>query len=317
LGGATPLQALEGSLGTSDAIRTVTSIALDKYSQTANYFIEYPEDIKLYGVSFNTQLSGIGMALQGEVSYRKDVPVQVDDVELLLAALSPVSGVLADLTSLAGLPPVPPALPPYVQYTDNQIGVFAPGTVINGYEELDVSQVQLTATQLFGPTFGADQFVIVGEVGVTHVHDMPSKNKLRFESPATYVTGNPSQSEGPFADPTKPLGGAHVDKPAESSDAFADDTSWGYRVVTKMDFNNAIGAVTLSPRIAWAHDVDGNSPGPGANFLENRKAITFGLGASYQNTWSADLSYTDFFGAGRFNLANDRDVLSMNIKYSF
>ncbi len=56
------------------AVKTIGSIALNEYSQTANYFLEYPEDIKLYGVSFNTQLSGIGMALQGEYSYRDDVP---------------------------------------------------------------------------------------------------------------------------------------------------------------------------------------------------------------------------------------------------
>ena len=196
--------------------------------------------------------------------------------------------------------------------------------VINGYEELDISQVQMTATQTFGPTFGADQFIMVGEIGVTHVHNMPSKNKNRFESPATYVTGNPTQAWGPFGldpdntDPAgKPLGGAHSGKPAEPSDAFADDTSWGYRVVAKLDYNNAIGAVTLSPRIAWAHDVDGNSPGPGGNFLEDRKAITFGLGASYLNTWSGDLSYTDFFGANQYNLINDRDFVAFNIKYSF
>ena len=45
--------------------------------------------------------------------------------------------------------------------------------------------------------------------------------------------------------------------------------------------------------------------------------MTLGLGASYQSTWSADLSYTDFFGAGRYNLVNDRDFLALNIKYSF
>jgi hypothetical protein len=84
-----------------------------------------------------------------------------------------------------------------------------------------------------------------------------------------------------------------------------------------MDFNNAIGAVTLSPRIAWSHDVDGNSPGPGGNFIEDRKAISFGLNADYLKTWSADISYTDFFGAGRYNLLNDRDLVAFNIKYSF
>jgi hypothetical protein len=110
---------------------------------------------------------------------------------------------------------------------------------------------------------------------------------------------------------------SHPGKPSEPASAFADATSWGYRMVAKLDFNDAIGAVTLSPRIAWAHDVSGNSPGPGGNFIEDRKAVTLGLGASYLATWSADLSYTNFFGAGRYNLVNDRDFVALNIKYSF
>lgn len=295
LGGATPMQALTAAVGAQRAQATLGSILVGEYAETARYFLEYPENIPLFGASFSTQLRATGTALQGEVSYRKDAPVQVDDVELLLAALSPIAL-------------VNPA------YSDNQLGVFSSNAIIHGYTEVDIAQVQVTATQVFGPTFGADQFTLIGEVGMTHVPDMP---KIRLESPGTYVSGNSSQAVAAGVDPAKPLGGAHSLKPAEDSSAFADATSWGYRAVAKLDFNNAIGAITLSPRIAWAHDVDGNTPGPGGNFLEHRKAITFGIGADYLNTWSADLSYTDFFGAGRYNLINDRDFVSFNVKYSF
>jgi hypothetical protein len=269
---------------------------VNEYAQTAQYKVEYQEDIKVFGVSFNTALDSIGASLQGEYSYHKDAPLQIDDVELLLAALSPLNN----------LPTT--ALP---QFTDNQItngSAETFSTYIPGYIEKDVSQVQMTMTKLFGPTFGADQFVMVGEAGFTHVHSMPSKSNLRLESAGTYTTGNPDQAAP---------GGAHAGKPAESSDAFADADSWGYRLVGKMDFNNAIGAVTLSPRIAWSHDVDGNTPGPGGSFIEERKAVTYGIGASYQSTWSGDLSYTDYFGANRYNLLNDRDFVAFNIKYSF
>ena len=267
---------------------------VNEYAQTAKYRVEYPEDIQVFGVSFNTALDSIGASLQGEYSYHKDAPLQVDDVELLLAALSPLGNIN-----------------PLFPFSDNQLtngSNLDLDTYVRGYEETDGSQVQVTMTKLFGPTFGADQFVMVGEVGVTHVHDMPSKSKLRFESAGTYVTGNSNQAAP---------GGAHAGKPAESSDAFADADSWGYRAVAKLDYNNAIGAVTLSPRIAWAHDVDGNTPGPGGSFIEDRRAITFGLGASYQSTWSGDLSYTNYFGANRYNLLNDRDFVAFNIKYSF
>jgi hypothetical protein len=289
------------------------------YASTAQYFTEYPEDIKLYGVSFNTAFDSTGIALQGEYSFHQDTPMQVDDIELLLAAISPIDPFLGATQIAPGV-----FLGPEV-FAKSQLGGQDFDSVIHGFKEMDVSQAQMTASKLFGPTFGADQFVLLGEVGVTYVHDMPSKSELRFESPATYVSGNTTPVDVTINPPgvVVPGGGptlsevAHSGKPAEPSDAFADGTSWGYRIVTKLDYNNAIGAVTLSPRIAWAHDVQGNSPGPGGNFLEDRKAITFGLGASYQATWSADLSYTDFFGAGRYNLVNDRDFVALNIKYSF
>ena len=149
---------------------------------------------------------------------------------------------------------------------------------------------------------------VAGEVGWTHVHDMPDKDELRLEGPGTYTSGNYSQSLP---------GGVHAGKDSEPSSAFADENSWGYRAVAKLDYDNAIGAATLSPRIAWAHDVHGNSPGPGGNFVEDRKAVTFGLGTSYLSTWTADLSYTNFFGAGRYNLVHDRDFVAFNITYSF
>ena len=259
--------------------------ATDYYAKTARYYTEYPEDIQLFGVSFNTQVESTGTALQGEVSYRKDTPLLVDDIELLFATMSPVRPDLAAL---------------------NQVGNFRGQFEkdIQGYILKDVTQAQMTATQLFGPTFGASQFVLVGELGVTHVLGMPSQDELRLDAPGTPISGNAALAYNHYGE-------------IEPADAFADATSWGYRMVGKLDFNNAIGAVTLSPRIAWAHDVNGNSPGPGGNFIEGRKAITIGLGADYQNTWSADLSYTDFFGAGRYNLLNDRDIVAANIKYSF
>lgn len=280
--------------GSSLAAAYGNAFATNEYAKTAQYMLEYPEDIQLYGVSFNTNLGGV--ALQGEVSHRRNVPLQVDDLELLFAALGPISPTfLATGNQLANVTNPAEFASPYEQ-------------TLHGYKRMNVTQVQSTATKLFGPIFGADQFTLIGEIGVNHVHNMPDKDKLRFEGPGTYISGNATLA--PAHAPT--AGGLY-----EDSSHFADATSWGYNLVGKLDFNNAIGAVTLSPRIAWAHDVDGVSPGPGGSFIEGRKAITFGIGADYQNTWSADLSYTDFFGAGRYNLINDRDFVALNIKYSF
>lgn len=262
------------------------------YAETASYFLSYPEDIRLYGLSFNTLLRQTGIALQGEMSYRDDAPLQVDDIELLFAALGAQDNLSPGNTGAAGLARF------------GQMGLAPFESEIPGFIKRDIVQVQATATKLFGPTFWANQLAMVGEVGVTHVRDMPSKDVLRLDGSGTPISGNAR------------LIAAHFNE-IEPYSAFADATSWGYRLVGRLDYNNAIGAVTLSPRVAWAHDVNGNSPGPGGNFIEGRKAVTLGLGADYQNRWGADLSYTNFFGAGRYNLINDRDIIAANIKYSF
>ena len=257
------------------------------FANTASWNTAYPEDIKLYGLSWNAQLGTSGIAFQGEVSYRQNNPLQGDDVELLFAALSPVNDYLA---------------------ATNQI---APGgadfsTPIQGYRQLDTSQLQFTLTKVFSNTLGADQGVILGEFGFNKVFDMPSKDELRFEGPGTYVSGNPLN-----------IVAAHPGKPAEDWEHFADDFSWGYRLVSRLTYNNAIGAWSLSPRISWQHDVSGVTPAPGGSFIAGRKAITVGIQAAYQGAWQVDLSYTDYSGASRYNLIGDRDFLGGFIKFSF
>ena len=264
------------------------SIATNTYAKTARYFTEYPEDIKMFGLSWNTDIGATGIAFQGEISVRHDQPLQIDDAELILSTLTPLT--------------FNPA------FRDNQLGVAAAGSDIDGFITRNVGQFQATLTKVFGPTFGANQLLLIGEAAVTHVNDMPGKSELRLEGPGTFTSGNPNQSLP---------GGAHTGIDAEDSKYFADATSWGYRVVGRLSYDNVFAGINLAPRIAWRHDVGGNTPLPLGNFVEGRKAVTFGVNATYLEKWSADLSYTDFFGAGYHNLINDRDFVAFNLKYSF
>lgn len=282
--------------------RTGTAAGLlvsGNYAASAQYFLEYPDDIKLYGASFNTQLGAAGIALQGEVSHRLDVPLQVDDVELLYAALSPLR-----------LLPAIPQLAPLIGLgnllsANNQLGAYGFSEEIAGYRRFDTTQAQLTATKAFSHFLGADQFVLVGEIGWSMVHDMPDQAELRLEAPGTYTSGNPVFQT------------ARVQPGTEPASAFPTESAWGYVIAGRFDFNNAFGAVNMSPRFSFAHDVSGISPGPGGNFLEDRMAFTAGFGFNYRFNLEWDLSYTRYFGADRYNLLSDRDFVAANIKYSF
>ncbi len=273
------------------AAQAAAAVGAAVYAESANWFTAYPEDIKIYGLSWNATLGTSGIAFQGEVSYRQDNPLQADDVELLFAALSPIN----------------PAFQAMNQVVPGGAGF---GEEILGYRLLDTSQLQFTLTKIFSNFLGADQGVILTEFGFNKVFDMPEKDVLRFEGPGTYTSGNPYMS-------TNLPGAAHPGKPFEEPEHFADDFSWGYRLAGRLTYNNVFGAWSLIPRFAWQQDVGGVTPGPGGSFIKGRKAFTIGVQTTYQNAWQIDLSYTSFSGASRYNLINDRDFIGGFIKYSF
>jgi hypothetical protein len=258
---------------------------------TGRVIVEYPEDINLFGVSFNTNISG--WSVGGEVSYRNNLPVQIDDVELLFAGLSPLNAVL----------------PSEFDRFRSQLGEYAPGEFIEGYERRRVSQAQVTLTRLIGPNnwINADQIAVVLETGATHFWNLPDRDVMRFEGPGTDTGGGPSR-----------LTGGSSRNPVTLSDGFATSFSWGYRLVLAPTYNNVFGSAwNLTPRFAFNHDVNGVSPGPGGNFIAGRKQATAGFVFDYQAQWRLDFSYTNFFGAGINDLLGDRDFVSASISYSF
>jgi hypothetical protein len=296
-------------LGGGSASTQASNLATHEYAKTARYFTEYPEDIQLFGVSFNTQLGQTGIALQGEVSYRHDVPLQFDDVELLFAALTPFEAVALGAQGIPMPATCTPALPTLTRC--GQLGAFGVDEEVPGWGLFDVWQGQVTATKAFPPMLGASQLVAVLEAGMTHVDNMPEKESggpaglgLRFNGPGTSVSGN------------VPLAGRHFGE-VEPLNRFADADSWGYRAALRLDYLGLIGAWNFSPRFVWAHDVNGTTPGPGGNFVEDRYGATLGVLASYQSKFEIDMSYTVFGGAGRYNELTDRDFFAATVKYSF
>ncbi len=277
-----------GTDPTVDAIAAATAkkvggaVAVDSYGKSSNYYTRYEEDMKLYGLAFNTEIATVGW--QGEVSYRPDAPLQIDDLELLQAFLSPLN-------------------PTYGQ--TGQLGQFQAGDLIKGYIEKDIIQAQTTFTYLLPPLrwLGSEGGLFLTEIGWEHICGMPSKSSLRLEGPGTVTPGGAA-------------GAAALGQPQTHSSHFADQDSWGYRVLAKLDFFNVIGPIGFTPRLGWSHDVSGISP-LGGPFLEDRKAITMGLTANYLSSWTADLSYTNYFGAGSYNALTDRDFIGFNVKYSF
>jgi hypothetical protein len=304
--------------GTAGVGAQATNLATHEYAKTARYFVEYPEDIQMLGLSFNTQIQTGGIALQGELTYRQDVPLQYDDVELLFAALTPFEAGLGLLNARvpAGTPLSafrPPACTSATSTLNacNQLGRFGVDQDVRGWGLHDTWQAQFTATKTFANVLKAAQMVVVLESAVSHVVGLPDKvaggpngRGLRFNGPGTSVSGNAE------------LASRHFNE-VEPQDRFADATSWGYRFAGRFEYPGLMGPWNVVPRFSWQHDVAGTSPGPGGNFVEGRHALTLGVSANLRARWEVDFAWTTFGGAGRFNDINDRDFIASSVKVAF
>jgi hypothetical protein len=269
------------------AIAGARQIALLTAAATGRYFTEYPEGLNLFGVSFNTSLGRTGMSWQGEISLKNDVPLQVDDVELLFAALSTLA-------------------PQFGQ--NNQVGNFLGqySREIPGFRRHRVWMAQSTVTKVFGPMLGSQQLVLLGEAGGVWAN-LPSQRTLRYDAPGTFTAGDQAFMNG----------AGFPQFAATPASAFADDFSWGYQVLGRLEYNNIFPNVNLLPTVAFTHDVHGNTPLPLANFVRGRKSINIALEFLYRNAWSFELRYVNYTGAGRYNLLGDRDYAAGTLKYSF
>jgi len=263
-------------------------------------FVDYPTHIKLWGVSASTGLPG-GVTLAGEYSYRSNQPLQLPLAEVLLA----MAGYANQLTG------TDPAVANEVPY----------GTEISGFRRVGMHQLLATAGKKFGPTLGASQLAVVAEIGFTHL-DLPSN--LKFAGPGCLLPQPGSDASSSFN--------------STSTDCFATANSWGYRLAGRIEYDNVIDGGTVTPYVAFAHDVSGVGP----TFNEGVKALTLGVSVSYLKQWQGQVAYTSYFGGKTYsgidvpnassgplppgqsaryssgaNPLRDRDFLAVSVSYAF
>ena len=149
---------IPGIVGAANAIAPGTGSALAQSVMLGRgqYYLEYPEDIRLYGASFSTTLP-TGTAWTGEISYRPNAPVQLNSTDLTLAMLNPIAGGAAS--------PI----------------ATTPGADNKGYRRKEVTQIQSTLTHFVDQVMGADRLTLVGEAAVVHVGGLeaPQQAALR------------------------------------------------------------------------------------------------------------------------------------------
>ncbi|WP_297791851.1 DUF1302 domain-containing protein [uncultured Marinobacter sp.] len=270
-----------------------------------SYFIEYPENINLYGISINTTIPG-GYSLGAEYSFRDNVPLQWNAFELILGGLQARTDADGNQTPLSLLER---------QRLEESGGANLAGTEVKGYDRFKVSQTQFTLIKFFDQVMGASRMSFITEFGATYIHDLPDYDEARYGRSGTFGVGQIPLSSLGGADIC--AGGANLNTNYCNNEGFTTDFSWGYRARLVWDYNNVFAGINLSPQLAWSHDVQGYSPQPGGAFNEGSKAIGLSVQGVYQNKITGNIGYTNFFGGKPYNELTDRDFVSASVSYSF
>ncbi|MDP2748619.1 DUF1302 domain-containing protein [Pseudomonas sp.] len=249
---------------------------------------EYAEDIRMYGFSFNTTLNETSVF--GELAYRPNLPVGIAATNDLLGDLVLQGAKLADTSG--AIPGAGTAL-----ISGKQI--VRSGSVSNS-RRVEAFNASIGAIHNFGNALSFDSLFGVAELASEHLRgDSLKYNSVNGER---CIAGRANTSYSTDA--------AMAKQDCATSDAY------GYTLVLSGTWNDVYAGVNLSPFTVFKHDFQGNSHQTG-NFIEDRKAYTLGLRASYLNSLEAEIQYTEFMGAGQSNSGRDRDNIGLNVKYSF
>lgn len=298
---------------------TIIGAALLDGASTKDYLLQYVEDIRMYGVSFNTAIDVLGgTAIAGEVAYSDNMPYSISDPEINGMDLDKgltgqayeaiFGGLVTDIDSLVTYLDGLGAAVPYASSYDSLV---ADGAIIPGYKRTEVltAQIQtvstLPASDPVVAAIGADILILLSNVGMQYLPDLASDQHFAISRSGDYHDNaaiDALLAEG---------AGGHAQ--------YADSFSWGYRLIAVAQYNNFMGtAFTISPSIQWAHDVNGYSAGPiGPGFMQGKKTISVGATATYQSAYKAEIRYTNSFGNEYRNQNEDKDFASINFSYAF
>ena len=258
----------------------------------ARYFMVYPEDIDMYGLSFNTTLGKVSLA--GEIAYRPKQPIINEVGDNLIASLA---GLAANPNPTVG------AMTPHCVRSEVGGSCLASDTpVVQGqnyyfYDEAETYTGSLLSIMSFGPALGTDNLVAIVELGIDSTHGL--NDNLHYNSTAAILDSE-----------------ALIQSPSDPNRYYLTENAWGYRAILQADYNDIFAGVIMKPSLRLAHDVSGNSP-IGGNFMEGRQAATLGVKFIYLNNLELGVQATSFWGANYSNKLADRDNASLSLSYSF
>ncbi|MDT4806920.1 hypothetical protein FQZ97_397580 [compost metagenome] len=269
-----------GNAAAGQVLGLVNGAAAVDVANQVNARREYAEDIRMYGLSFNTTVGEASVF--GELAYRPNLPIGVATTNDLLGDLLSQAAQLGSgqTVNIGGRD---------VRITDQ----------IHNSERVEAFNTSLGTIYNFGPSLSFDSLIGVAELASEHLRGSDLQY-VAFNGETRYYSGRGNSSYVSGGD----------------RDDQVNKNAYGYTLLLSGTWNDVYAGVNVSPYVVYKDDFEGNSYQTGS-FIEGRKAYTLGVKATYLNSLEAELQYTEFYGGGQNNSARDRDNVGVNVKYSF
>ena len=192
-----------------------------------------------------------------------------------------------------------------------------PNQVIHGYQRFVVDQLDLTAIRAIGSgenPVGADQILLITELGFTHVWNLPARSRLQIEGGDANDTHASPGADGSGSGGTPD---ARRNNPTQQTHGFASSFAWGYRVLAQFEYDKLFWNLNLKPSLTWGQDVSGIAPVPMQNFVAGTKFYVLGTAIESGSHWGGQIFYQGSTGGGTVNSQRDRDVIGLSLAYTF
>ena len=251
---------------------------------------EYPEDIKVIGLSATTVIGGWSIGM--ELSQKRDFQAQIDGNDLLggcLAGVGPVAA-LCNSYSVTGTDP----------------SKVADG-MVHGGVKTNLTQFQVNGVNAGNGILGAGQWVAVWEVAAQK-NDLPNYHKdattLRFNRGFVFGVAGCA------------AGSSRQNSPENcANQGYVDNFAWGYHFLGYLTYNDAFMGATVIPQVYWRHDVKGYSAD--SQFLQDRQQLGLSVKFNYQKKYVFELGATMYNHRALYDALRDRDFYSASFTYNF
>ena len=280
---------------------------------------DYPDakPMQIFAITAATTLGG--WSVGSELSYTRDVPVQVNGNDLVVGFLAGVGPYGPTARKLAGRTPGTAAT---TTPNGSQVSV---GTSIPGYDLFDRTSFQFNGVKLFSDVLGAQNLTVIGEAGFQW-NNLPDNDgtNVRYGRGFIYGVGSYNNSVNALGMPAIVANTCSALSPSTfnpqvngcQNDGYFTDFSWGTRIRAALTYNNVFDTgITATPSIFWARDWSGYSID--SQFVEGRNTWAFGVKFDYEKKFAVDLAYTYYDNSAKYDNFSDRDFISLGLSTTF